>query len=195
LRETGNPVVLTVNGKAEVVVQDGASYQKLLGYIDMMEALEGIKRGLADVAAGRVTPLEKFEKDFRKSMEYRAALADLAKADAAGLYQWVIERSPLHGPEWFDKLLECLSSLDHSPSRCPMAPEARRSHREIHNLLYGGGGTSTASSMKWMRNGARFGPCTFAVARGHHCVLGTSRDRAASLPVSSLPGIAFSAPS
>jgi len=66
LRETGNPVVLTVNGKAEVVVQDAASYQKLLDYIDMMEALEGIKRGLADVAAGRVTPLEKFEKDFRK---------------------------------------------------------------------------------------------------------------------------------
>jgi len=31
-----------------------------------MEALEGIKEGLADVEAGRVTPLEKFEKDFRK---------------------------------------------------------------------------------------------------------------------------------
>jgi len=66
MRETGKPVVLTINGKAEVVVQDAASYQKLLDYIDEMEALEGIKRGLADVDAGRVTPLEKFEKDFRK---------------------------------------------------------------------------------------------------------------------------------
>jgi len=66
MRETGNPVVLTINGKAEVVVQDAASYQKLLNYIDQMEALEGLKRGLADVEAGRVTPLEKFEKDFRK---------------------------------------------------------------------------------------------------------------------------------
>ncbi|MGD0910139.1 MAG: type II toxin-antitoxin system Phd/YefM family antitoxin [Candidatus Acidiferrales bacterium] len=66
MRETGNPVVLTINGKAEVVVQDAASYQKLLDYIDEMEALEGIKRGLANVEAGRVTPLEKFEKDFRK---------------------------------------------------------------------------------------------------------------------------------
>ena len=66
MRDTGNPVVLTINGKAEVVVQDAASYQKLLDYIDEMEALEGIKRGLADVEAGRVTPLEKFEKDFRK---------------------------------------------------------------------------------------------------------------------------------
>ena len=66
MRETGNPVVLTINGKAEVVVQDAASYQKLLNYIDDMETLEGIKRGLADVEAGRVTPVEKFEKDFRK---------------------------------------------------------------------------------------------------------------------------------
>jgi prevent-host-death family protein len=66
MRETGNPVVLTINGKAEVVVQDAASYQKLLEYLDQMESLEGIKRGLADVEAGRVTPLEKFEKNFRK---------------------------------------------------------------------------------------------------------------------------------
>ncbi len=66
MRETGNPVVLTINGKAEVVVQDAASYQRMLSYIDEMEALEGIKRGLANVEAGRVTPLEKFEKDFRK---------------------------------------------------------------------------------------------------------------------------------
>jgi prevent-host-death family protein len=66
MRETGNPVVLTINGKAEVVVQDAASYQKLLEYLDQMESLEGVKRGVADVEAGRVTPLEKFEKNFRK---------------------------------------------------------------------------------------------------------------------------------
>jgi prevent-host-death family protein len=66
MRGTGNPVVLTINGKAKVVVQDATSYQKLLDYIDEMEALEGIRRGLADVEAGRVTPLEKFEKEFRK---------------------------------------------------------------------------------------------------------------------------------
>ena len=29
LRETGEPVVLTINGKAELVVQDARSYQKL----------------------------------------------------------------------------------------------------------------------------------------------------------------------
>jgi PHD/YefM family antitoxin component YafN of YafNO toxin-antitoxin module len=66
MRESGHPVVLTINGKARLVVQDTASYQKLLDHIDELETLEGIKRGLADVAAGRVTPLQNFERQFRK---------------------------------------------------------------------------------------------------------------------------------
>ena len=61
MRGSGHPLVLTINGKAELVVQDAAAYQKLLVRVDEMEALDGIKRGLADVAAGRVTPLKEFE--------------------------------------------------------------------------------------------------------------------------------------
>jgi len=67
MRDTGHPLVLTINGKAELIVQDAAAYQKLLDRVDEMEALEGIKRGLADVEAGLVTPLKKFEKDFRST--------------------------------------------------------------------------------------------------------------------------------
>jgi hypothetical protein len=66
MRGTGHPVVLTINGKAELVVQDAASYQKLLNHMDELEALEGIKRGLADVDASRATPLREFEQEFRK---------------------------------------------------------------------------------------------------------------------------------
>ena len=55
-RETGHPLVLTVNGKAELVVQDAAAYQALL---DRVEATEGIQRGLADVKAGRTKPARK----------------------------------------------------------------------------------------------------------------------------------------
>jgi prevent-host-death family protein len=65
MRESGHPLVLTVNGKEKLVVQDAASYQRLLNRIDELEALEGIRRGLADVAAGRVTPLGEFEAEFR----------------------------------------------------------------------------------------------------------------------------------
>ena len=65
MRANGHPVVLTINGKAELVVQDAASYQQLLNRIDELEALEGIRRGLEDVKAGRVTPLREFETQFR----------------------------------------------------------------------------------------------------------------------------------
>ncbi len=58
LKKTGQPVVLTVNGKAELVVQDAESYQKLLEAKDRMEAIEGINRGLESMNAGK--PAEKF---------------------------------------------------------------------------------------------------------------------------------------
>jgi prevent-host-death family protein len=53
LRKTGHPLVLTINGKAELVVQDAEAYQALL---DRVEEFEGIQRGLADVKAGRTKP-------------------------------------------------------------------------------------------------------------------------------------------
>ena len=34
LRKTGHPLVLTINGKAEVVVQDAAAYQALLDRVE-----------------------------------------------------------------------------------------------------------------------------------------------------------------
>ena len=56
MKKSGRPVVLTVNGKAEVVVQDAASYQKLLDLIDRTEVITGIRRGLESVARGEGRP-------------------------------------------------------------------------------------------------------------------------------------------
>ncbi|MEW6212596.1 MAG: type II toxin-antitoxin system Phd/YefM family antitoxin, partial [Acidobacteriota bacterium] len=53
LKKSGRPVVLTVNGKAEVVVQDAASYQRMLDLIDRAEAIEGIRRGLEEIKQGK----------------------------------------------------------------------------------------------------------------------------------------------
>lgn len=64
MRKTKEPIVLTVNGKATLVVQDAESYQKLLEAKDRMEAIEGIRRGLADVKAGRTKPVDEFFKEF-----------------------------------------------------------------------------------------------------------------------------------
>lgn len=53
MRRSGRGVVLTVNGKAELVVQDVESYQRLLELADRMETLEAVEAGLKDVDAGR----------------------------------------------------------------------------------------------------------------------------------------------
>ena len=58
MRSTGRPLVLTVNGKAEVVVQDTASYQKLLELAERMEAILAVERGLKDIKAGRTKTLK-----------------------------------------------------------------------------------------------------------------------------------------
>lgn len=58
LKDTGEPVVLTINGKAELVVQDAASYQRLLDLAEEARVLDGIRRGLEDVAAGRTEALQ-----------------------------------------------------------------------------------------------------------------------------------------
>ena len=53
LKKTGTPLVLTINGRAEVVVQDAEAYQEL---VQRAETIEGLQRGLADVKAGRTKP-------------------------------------------------------------------------------------------------------------------------------------------
>lgn len=56
LKETGHPVVLTINGKAELVVQDPASYQRLIELAERAERLDALHASIEDMRAGRVTP-------------------------------------------------------------------------------------------------------------------------------------------
>ncbi|MBH8571620.1 type II toxin-antitoxin system Phd/YefM family antitoxin [Nostocaceae cyanobacterium CENA369] len=66
MKQTGKPVVLTVNGKAELVVQDAKSYQKLLDALERLETIAGIKQGLEDVETSRTTTLSEFEQEMRQ---------------------------------------------------------------------------------------------------------------------------------
>src|SRR5437879_9282540 len=63
MKKTREPLVLTVNGKAELVVQDAASYQELLDAKDRIEAIEGIKRGLVSMKRHRGKQAEEFFTD------------------------------------------------------------------------------------------------------------------------------------
>ncbi len=56
LKRTRTPEVLTVNGKAEVVVQDVASYQIMLDRLHRMETLAAIQEGMASAERGELKP-------------------------------------------------------------------------------------------------------------------------------------------
>jgi PHD/YefM family antitoxin component YafN of YafNO toxin-antitoxin module len=65
LKESKNPMVLTVNGDAEIVVQDAASYQVLLDEIEHARLLQALREGIKDSEEGRVVPLEQFVAEMR----------------------------------------------------------------------------------------------------------------------------------
>lgn len=58
LKETRTPEVLTVNGRAEVVIQDAESYQELLDRLHHMETLAAIREGIASAERGELKPAE-----------------------------------------------------------------------------------------------------------------------------------------
>ena len=53
LKKSRQPIILTVNGKAEAVVQDAEAYQRLLDIAAQAVAVEGIRQGLEDDRKGR----------------------------------------------------------------------------------------------------------------------------------------------
>jgi PHD/YefM family antitoxin component YafN of YafNO toxin-antitoxin module len=66
LRAARRPEVLTINGKAELVIQDAASYQRLVDTVDRAEAIVGIQRGLEAMDRGRGRPMRDFLEELRK---------------------------------------------------------------------------------------------------------------------------------
>lgn len=60
LKDSGEPVVLTVNGQAEVVVQSAAAYQKLLDDQELLESIRSVGRGLEQAKRGEGQPMSEF---------------------------------------------------------------------------------------------------------------------------------------
>jgi prevent-host-death family protein len=56
MKESGNPVVLTVNGRAALIVQDAAAYQRLVELAERAEMLDFLEESRKDVEAGRTVP-------------------------------------------------------------------------------------------------------------------------------------------
>jgi prevent-host-death family protein len=60
MKKTGNPVVLTINGKAEIVVQEATAYQRLRELADKAEMMEFLRESKADADAGQTVPAREF---------------------------------------------------------------------------------------------------------------------------------------
>ena len=69
LKETGQPVVLTINGKAELVVQDTASYQRLIELAGRAERMDALEASLDDMKAGRIAPAADVLAEMRQILE------------------------------------------------------------------------------------------------------------------------------
>ena len=56
IRETRSPMVLTVNGKAEVVIQDAEAYQELIDRLERAEAIASVHQGSTELEQGEILP-------------------------------------------------------------------------------------------------------------------------------------------
>lgn len=65
LKEKKTPLVLTINGRAEIVVQDAESYQVLLDRLERAETVAAIRRGAEQAGRGEGIPLDEAEKRLR----------------------------------------------------------------------------------------------------------------------------------
>ena len=59
-------MVLTVNGKAEAIVQDAEAYQRLLDIAARADVYEALRQSEDDIANGRTRPAREFFEEFRR---------------------------------------------------------------------------------------------------------------------------------
>lgn len=68
LKDSGLPEVLTVKGRAELVVQTADAYQALLSRLELYESAAAVTRGLHEIKDGNSRSLDAFDKDFRAKL-------------------------------------------------------------------------------------------------------------------------------
>ncbi len=69
LKETKAPLVLTINGVSELVVQSAGGYQQLLNRLEYLETVVGIRRGLEELADGKAVPAVTALEELREKLK------------------------------------------------------------------------------------------------------------------------------
>jgi PHD/YefM family antitoxin component YafN of YafNO toxin-antitoxin module len=63
LKESGQPEILTINGQAEVVVQNAAAYQEL---VDKLDAIEAVRKSLESMKRDEGRSVDSFFADLER---------------------------------------------------------------------------------------------------------------------------------
>jgi prevent-host-death family protein len=66
IKRKKTPLVLTVNGRAEIVVQDADSYQALLDRLERAETVAAIRQGMEQFERGEGIPINQAERRLRR---------------------------------------------------------------------------------------------------------------------------------
>src|SRR5687767_2073229 len=66
VKQTRNPLVLTVNGKAEVVVQDAEAYQEMLDRLERAETVAALRVALEPEERGEARPVREALEELRR---------------------------------------------------------------------------------------------------------------------------------
>ncbi|MCL2639277.1 MAG: type II toxin-antitoxin system RelE/ParE family toxin [Phycisphaerales bacterium] len=70
-------------------------------------------------------------------MTYTIIHSDQVNEEIEEAYLWLLERTEQHAPAWYERVLDAIASLKNMPSRCPLAPEYKKSGEEVRHLIIG----------------------------------------------------------
>ena len=92
--------MLTINGKAELVVQDAASYQRLFDLAERLETIQAVKDGLASADRGEGSPMDdvfdhwkRISAGPRPVMTYHVVVQPRAERDIHLAAHWILGQS------------------------------------------------------------------------------------------------------
>ncbi len=71
LKKTGEPLLLTVDGHADMVVLDAEAFDKFLDRLEFTETVVDAQEGLKDVAEGRTVPADRVLSELRTRVRRR----------------------------------------------------------------------------------------------------------------------------
>ena len=90
------------------------------------------------------------------------------------IYDWIVERAPTRGPEWFEELVDCLYSLEQSLYRCPLAREAADVGVQSGAFSSAIGSMPIVFFTKWTKRDKHCGSCTSGMERFEISILNNS---------------------